>query len=105
MPSTYAHDTFARQVMNLLPESLAEICHSYETQFLIGSQGPDFLYFYHPTVKNRYTETGVLIHNCCLSRFLSPVLPILELYGTDSMEYAYMLGFLCHFALDSHCHP
>jgi hypothetical protein len=105
MPSTYAHDIFARQVMERLPEPLLHICEEYPTQFLFGSQGPDFFYFYHPERKNNYTELGALMHSCTLNRFLRQILPILELYGTDSMEYAYILGFICHFALDSHCHP
>ena len=25
--------------------------------------------------------------------------------GRDSPEYAYLMGFLCHFVLDSECHP
>lgn len=105
MPSTYAHYSFSRRVLEKLPKPLAHICKSFETQFQFGSQGPDFLYFYHPTVKNHYTEIGALIHCCSLNRFLRQVLPILKLYGTDSKEYAYMLGFICHFALDSYCHP
>ncbi|MDO4554059.1 MAG: zinc dependent phospholipase C family protein [Lachnospiraceae bacterium] len=105
MPSTYAHHVFSKKVQENLPESLSHICQNYETQFQFGSQGPDFLYFYHPARKNHYTETGTLMHNCTLSRFLKSIIPILKLYGTDSMEYAYTLGFICHFALDSFCHP
>lgn len=104
MPSTYAHYSFSRRILEKLPKELSHICKSYETQFQFGSQGPDFLYFYHPSMKNHYTEIGSLIHCCSLNRFLRQVLPILTLYGTDSKEYAYILGFICHFALDSHCH-
>ena len=105
MPSTYAHDSFSKCVQSKLPKPLSDICKNYETQFQFGSQGPDFLYFYRPTSKNHYTEIGSLIHCCTLSRYLQPMIPILKLYGTDSMEYAYILGFICHFALDSSCHP
>lgn len=105
MPSTYAHDSFAKKVLQDFSHPVADLCKNYETQFQFGSQGPDFLYFYHPEQKNNYTEIGALIHGCTLNRFLRQILPILKLYGTDSMEYAYILGFICHFALDSFCHP
>lgn len=105
MPSTYAHYSFANQVIEKLPKPLSHICYEYKTQFQFGSQGPDFFYFYHPERKNHYTELGALMHSCTLNRFLRQILPILDLYGTNSMEYAYTLGFICHFALDSYCHP
>ena len=31
-------------------------------------------------------------------------LPIIRKLGTDSAAYAYLLGYICHFVLDSECH-
>lgn len=105
MPSTYTHYSLSKEIISRLPEHLAHICKKYENQFQMGAQGPDFFYFYRPIKHNTYTRLGKQIHDTNFDELLKYMLPVLRERGTDSMEYAYVLGFITHFTLDSIFHP
>ena len=105
MPAIYAHDTFGNRVMELLSGEIRDIIWKYRVQFRIGLQGPDYLFFYEPLSKNEINQTGYRIHEEPAEKFMSGAFQVIEEKGTDSMEYAYLMGFICHFALDSECHP
>lgn len=105
MPSTYTHYSLSREIIDILPNDIAAICKKYEPQFQMGAQGPDFFYFYRPIRHNTYTKLGKQIHDTSFDELLKYMMPVLHKYGTDSMEYAYVLGFLTHFTLDSLFHP
>lgn len=105
MPSTYTHYSLAKEIIPQLPKEIADICKKYENQYLLGAQGPDFFYFYRPIKQNEYIKIGKTIHEAKFRDFLKYTLPVLKEYGIDSMEYAYILGFVTHFTLDSVSHP
>lgn len=104
MPCIYTHDSFGRQTASLLPEELQRIIQKYPKEFRIGLQGPDFLFFYHPLLKLRTNRIGYWQHSQTMAAFLERLLPSLRKKGTDNGTYAYLLGYICHFALDSECH-
>lgn len=104
MPSIYTHHMFGEQILKKLPSNMAHIIKKYRKPFQIGLQGPDFLFFYHPLLKLRPNRFGYKQHRTPAKYFLEPLLPYLREIGTDSPEYAYILGFICHFILDSECH-
>lgn len=104
MPCIYAHDTFGKKVARQLPENLQHIIKQYPEEFRIGLQGPDFLFFYHPLIKLRTNQIGYWQHGQTMSAFLKSTLPFLRKRGTNHGTYAYLLGFICHFALDRECH-
>lgn len=104
MPCIYAHDTFGRQVKKRLPDDMQQIIEHHEKEYLAGLQGPDFLFFYHPLLKTRTNQMGHWQHREPVYKFLQHLLPIIRREGTDSGVYAYVLGFICHFMLDSECH-
>jgi len=104
MPCIYAHNSFGKKVAAVLPEELKNIIENHKTEFEAGLQGPDFLFFYHPMFKLRTNQMGYWQHNQPLDKFLKKLLPFLRKEGTDSGTYAYMLGYLCHYILDSECH-
>lgn len=105
MPCIYAHDSFGRKVADVLPEELQHIIMNHEKEFRIGLQGPDFLFFYHPLLKLRTNQIGYWQHRHAVADFLSAILPSLRKTNThNNGTYAYLLGFICHFILDSECH-
>lgn len=104
MPCIYAHDTFGKKVAKLLPKNLQKIIKKYPEEFRIGLQGPDFLFFYHPLFKLRTNQIGYWQHGQTMAAFLQSLLPSLRKRGTEHGTYAYLLGYICHFSLDSECH-
>lgn len=105
MPALYAHNQFGNCVLQQLNEEKKEHILKHLRQFRIGLQGPDYLFFYKPFLRNPVSETGFRIHRRSAAEFMEHAKEVVLLHGTDSPEYAYMLGFICHFALDSECHP
>lgn len=105
MPCIYAHDSFGKKVAGTLSKELQDIIKNHEKEFQIGLQGPDFLFFYHPILKLRTNQMGYWQHRQTMGDFLSALLPALrKSKTTDTGTYAYLLGFICHFVLDSECH-
>lgn len=104
MPSFYAHNRFGKQVYKQLPKELKQIINTYPSAYKAGLQGPDFLFFYRPFLPCHINTLGHSQHK-------QPLLPLLETLrtsfqkkGRNCPEYAYLLGFICHFMLDSEAH-
>lgn len=104
MPALYAHDRFGRKVFEQLNHELHDIIAKHYTQFQIGLQGPDIFFFYKPYSSNRVNRYGTHLHEISALPFLTHAKDIIQKKGCDSSEYAYLLGYICHFTLDSECH-
>lgn len=104
MPSFYTHHTFGKEVYHNLPDELKTIIRKYPYAFQAGLQGPDFLFFYRPFMKSRPNQLGYRQHKQPFVDFLNRIRPIIHAKGKNCGEYAYLLGFICHFILDSECH-
>lgn len=104
MPALYAHNQFGNYVLQQLDEKKRRLILKYLRQFRIGLQGPDYLFFYKPLSKNPVSQIGFRIHQTPAKEFMEHAREVIREKGTDSPEYAYILGFICHFALDSECH-
>ena len=105
MPAFYAHHRFGETVFQELSEPLRTVVLNHRPQFDIGLQGPDLFFFYRPyTGGGRVAKYGHQLHEISAMPFFERGLRVVERKGLDSREYAYMLGFICHFALDSRCH-
>lgn len=104
MPTTYAHDLFGKRVYRRLPDKLQHLIRSNGNLYRIGQHGPDILFYYFIS-KNPVTQYGV--PGCMAWKARD--------FFEKGMEYvrrekdpelmAYMLGFGCHYILDSTCHP
>ena len=126
MPTTYAHYRFGRDVYKRLPGNIQDIIRSHGGLYNIGLHGPDLLFYYRVFEKNRVNQTGFAMHARPGIEFFrkaasviyggkngkSPVcrkadrhLKNARISFIPSARYAYAFGFLCHFALDSRCHP
>ncbi len=104
MPSTYAHYTFGERILPGLPHSIQNIVAEHETAYHIGLHGPDILFYYHPLIKNPVNRAGHRIHKEPASFFLGHAAKAIR-ESEDEKALAYILGFICHFVLDSRCHP
>ena len=103
MPNYYAHLTFGRRVLPELPALLRGSLAREESAFLVGCLGPDPLFFYRPLTPSRPRVAGIALHH---APFRAPAETLLTLVKEGApFAGSYAAGFLCHFALDSTCHP
>ena len=103
MPTTYTHDLFGKQVYQKLPRELRHIVKKHGDLYRIGLHGPDIL-FYFLVCKNPVTQLGVKMHQETARGFFTKGLVRVR-EDRDEALLAYMLGFGCHYLLDSACHP
>lgn len=105
MPACITHYQFAQDVLNRLDSPPAD-----QTAFFWGAQGPDFLfchrYFQASAHKGTPSlqEYGSALHKTPPSQTLSALREFLSRRGNPAY-LSYVLGFVCHYALDSTAHP
>ena len=103
MPTTYAHDLFGKKIYKKLPQEVREIIRENKDLYRIGLHGPDIL-FYYLVVPNPVTELGARMHDHKAGYFFTEAMK--QVRETESRALlAYLLGFGCHYLLDSACHP
>ena len=69
-----------------------------------GAQGPDPLFCFNPFINNHVFELGRRIHWSPGREFFRQACRSYRTQPTEA-AYAYLLGCLTHFCLDSMCHP
>ena len=108
MPAAYAHYIFGDRVLAQLPEHLRVMVDGSPRSralYNIGVQGPDFFYFYHLYHPfNPVSSVGIQMHHSQAAPFFEQARKKLQ-KKFDPDLYAYVLGFITHFMLDSTCHP
>lgn len=108
MPSTYAHYRFGRDVWKHLPEEFRKDLSEYQNLYKIGLHGPDIFFYYHAYIPNKVTRTGYQLHDRKARGFFLASLQLIRHSQTPCNSLAmraYIYGFICHFVLDSECHP
>ncbi len=107
MPAIFTHVRFGNEVAATLPEGLRGLIERHPAAFYLGTQGPDILFYHKLTkskAKNPVRKKGWDMHALPAAPFFERVARLL-IQNPDEENRAYALGFLCHFTLDSHCHP
>ena len=118
MPSAYAHYSFGNKVADALPAKTKELIDQHKVLYLTGLQGPDVLFYYKPLGKNKISGYGENLHDLPAAGFFRAAAQRLRVLKADdrivagkqngpdeaAAMQAYLLGFICHFALDSVCH-
>lgn len=104
MPTTYAHDRFGREVWKKLPRDLKQTIREHKKLYLIGLHGPDIFFYYHPLSQNAVSEFGSRLHQESAENFFRERIALFQEDPDDAIR-VYLLGFACHFLLDSTCHP
>ena len=105
MPSTYAHRRFGADVLERLPAELQEKIAPYRELYDIGLHGPDLLFYYHAEKSTPVSALGNAMHEQPGAVFFERARGVVNKAKNRDAALAYALGFLCHFALDSTCHP
>lgn len=105
MPSTYAHRYLGEEVRKCLTGRAAEIIDGNRELFDIGLHGPDILFYHRPLLYGGVNKIGRDMHKEKGSRFFNDAKPLIRESCDEQGALAYILGFICHFAADSQCHP
>lgn len=105
MPTTYAHYTFGRNVLKELNEELRETISKNIELFNIGLHGPDILFYYKPLKSNKINKLGNEIHKLDANIFFEKAKKIILSCDDYDAAMSYIAGFICHYMLDSQCHP
>ena len=126
MPAIYAHQRFGEVVYDRLPETVKGRIDPYRDLFDIGLQGPDIFFYHDPIHWGTFPQYGNRLHGMSGHAFFRMAL---NRYGShygwirptgdrtaqeESVEASekkamatrvYLYGVICHYALDSVCHP
>lgn len=105
MPAAYAHYRFGKDVLDCLPNIYKKSIEKYRELYDIGLHGPDILFYYKPLSSNPINKSGNAMHDKPASIFFSKMADIYKETSDTEALAAYLYGFICHFALDSTCHP
>lgn len=104
MPTTYAHDLFGKMVYHRLSPEVQKVIKAHQTTYQIGLHGPDILFYVRPFHSNRFNQMAHRLHREEAFGFFERGRQLYQ--QTENEEIlAYLLGFICHFMLDSTCHP
>ncbi len=118
MPAIFTHIQFGKEVAETLPAPLKDLTERYPEAFYLGTQGPDILFYHKPMkkkAKNPARALGWALHaQPSAPFFLRAAKKIYEneenrddtgSFHPHGAQAAYLIGFLCHFILDSAAHP
>ena len=105
MPSTYAHRRFGADVFAALPAAVQAKILPYRELYDLGLHGPDLLFYYHAVRSTPVSCLGNAMHEEPGRVFFERARQVVRSAESKNAALAYALGFVCHFALDSTCHP
>ncbi|NCB91208.1 MAG: hypothetical protein EOM40_01350 [Clostridia bacterium] len=103
MPTTYTHDIFGKEIYKRLPEDLKQTVRQGKDLYRIGLHGPDIFFYYRPIKKNKINQIGPKMHREKASEFFQKGIQEFQTNPSSQLA-AYLIGFACHFMLDSTCH-
>ena len=110
MPSSVTHYFFSSDVYDKLNKKIKEKISPCLGEYKIFSQGPDSYFFYnfHLTKKAKKVQkiNIAMQHSHVNEHFLFLINYINQKkYYSNSMVMGYLYGQICHFVLDTMCHP
>jgi hypothetical protein len=103
MPAVAAHYYFGQRVEERLPGNIAAMIKRHQPVFDLGLQGPDLLFYYNPARTNPVSSLGIAIHSQIASGRIAGASAALR-KEWDEAACCYLLGYVCHFTLDSSFH-
>ena len=114
MPNIITHKIFAEEVYKrITKKDIKDMIEKHFQLYYIGSNGPDFLFFYHAKPWESFKDhqlnhIGSALHKGHVDAFydsaVASILKEKDSYTKES-EAAYVMGHLCHWALDMMSHP
>ncbi len=103
MPANYTHYRFGKCVLQVFPESLNDIVSHDLQAFYTGLHGPDLFFYHRPFSGHSLRTYGTRLHDEPAAAFFEKGAEVVRCADQDT-TLCYLLGFLCHFVLDSACH-
>lgn len=104
MPSNYAHYRFGCAQLAEMPADIRRTVNRFRQLYDMGLHGPDLFLYYNPLVKTPVGNLGKRYHGQTGSDFFTRACRFLRLERNEA-GLAYLYGLLCHYCLDSQCHP
>lgn len=104
MPANYAHYRFGVAMLSKMPADIARTVKRFRQLFDVGLHGPDLFFYYNPLLRTKIGALGTRFHGQTGQEFFGRVCRSLRLHPTEAGQ-AYLYGLLCHYALDTVCHP
>lgn len=105
MPSTYSHYRYGKDVLALLPESTRALVEKHRALYDMGLHGADICLYYEPMTFNAVKKTCFAVHKEYGDELFARVAPLISGAPDPDAFKAYLIGFVCHYALDKVCHP
>ena len=104
MPSCVVHNYFAKKVLEGLNPEIKEIISKHEQPYLVGSQGPDLM-FYLRYEQKPLNELGMIQHQSFNAYEVFKASGGYARGLEDDTVSAFLFGQLCHYAIDKNIHP
>ena len=104
MPAVYAHYRFGSQMLSTMPGDIRRSVKRFRRLYDVGLHGPDLFFYYRPMLTTRIQKLGARFPEQTGPEFFSRVCRNLRLEPSEAAN-AYLYGVLCHYSLDSACHP
>lgn len=108
VPDLWTHIIYGNEIMGRITDSAwRELVARRQAWFDLGCQGPDLFFYYNFWPWKKGTAVGELLHHGQTTRFFMTTLRYARDYEGPDCDglRAYLLGFLCHFAVDVSTHP
>ena len=109
MPGFTTHYLFGQQTyQQLAPCELKQTIQKYHRVYTLGLQGPDIFFYDISFSAVGKSNPGSIAHTTNTGDFLMHLLKGISLFSSDKKQkiaQAYVLGFIGHYVLDTHCHP
>ena len=100
MPAAYTHHCIARETLSLLPPTIQTKLQPHLPLYFFGAQGADFCFFY-PVLGGFSQNFGSYLHR----KGGFPAFAVCKTFSTQPPLFAYSLGFITHYAVDTVFHP
>ena len=104
MPTTDAHWRFGDKCIRMLPDDLQNIILNNRAIFDYGVHVPDIFFYYNCLKHNEVNRYGSAMHDIPYKDTLAQIKENFKKTENKDMALSYLLGFTCHFTLDSYCH-
>lgn len=104
MPLNYAHYRFGTALLPQMPGDVRRTIQRFRRLFDVGLHGPDIFYYNPAFLNSRNAFLGIKFHEQTGQEFFQRVCRAVRLERSEA-ALAYLYGALCHYCLDSLCHP
>ena len=104
MPSTYAHYRMGVALLPTMPADVRRTIGRFRRLFDVGLHGPDIFFYHNPILPTSTGTLGAKFHAQTGKDFFQRICRVARLEKSEAAQ-AYLYGALCHYALDSFCHP